>query len=780
MLKRYRTQLSEQVKRPATTSIKEISDENEKKLKPGRKTIEISSEEEEVKIPVRLPRKRIVISDDEEEVKLPVRTPRRRIEKPVEAEIKEGKQEIEEINLPRPDYVSSDDEKDEEELMEEEEIAEKLERVRKETLKAEKDKTKCDKFLEKAKMTEEGSKFLNPFTDQMIKKGSVHYKKYLNNCLNQILNFEEKKKVYESINPYEAIVGKRKIYSCQDIPKRKDKFNPQLHQIKVAERFDQIINDRKTEDDLRGILLYHGLGVGKTCEYALIIDTYLKRFPENYVFLFTPGSLRQNIIEQYCAFCGKNQEMFEKQFIFYTINDSLLINKLPQEITNALIIIDELHNLTHGKTNDSPTLSSLYNVIQRATNSFIVGGSGTPIESDVKELYWLSKLFYPGLYYNMDYFEDNFNEIDVPVEDIELERNLLKSFLTSKKFKVYIPKDESKFKNNICKFISYYMPEVNLNSEDFPRVEVNDIFVDMNPKRIEYAQALLEKELQLLIMQPSEKMKNKDPAAYKTLKTITFLSATHLKSSQFSNFWYPVIGERLQNIDTPDFGKPLDQNKKLEKILQDLNTQGNAPNLKIPDILKSKGGWITPEMIDDLDERGEKISVIINDIMNNEGKHAIYTRFKTYFGSRLIGTLLDIFDITYRFYDGDMTDDLRLKVLSDYNSEENDDGSQIKVIILTEAGAEGINLLSVRRYHILEQDVNMTKMKQVTGRANRYKSHSRLPKSQQTLTINNYIIKIGSKEETKFYSPDIICFESALKKDVSINEIKKVISSCAL
>jgi hypothetical protein len=278
-------------------------------------------------------------------------------------------------------------------------------------------------------------------------------------------------------------------------------------------------------------------------------------------------------------------------------------------------------------------------------------------------------------------------------------------------------------------------------------------------------------------MEPKKELKAKNLTEYKSMKSAVYLARTHMRSSQFSNFYYPIIGQRIES--KIHNRQSLNDRESFENDKDDLMTQGNAPNLKIPDILKEDGGWITPENIDDLEVRGEKMTVIINDILSSDGKHAVYTRFKTYYGSRLLGTLFDIYGITYRFYDGDMNDDLRLKVLKEYNSEDNDDGSQVKVIILTEAGAEGINLLCVRKFHILEQDVNMTKMKQVLGRANRYRSHARLPPVERTLEINNYIIRLQDIEATKKWSPDILCYESALKKDISINEIKKLLSSCS-
>jgi len=147
-----------------------------------------------------------------------------------------------------------------------------------------------------------------------------------------------------------------------------------------------------------------------------------------------------------------------------------------------------------------------------------------------------------------------------------------------------------------------------------------------------------------------------------------------------------------------------------------------------------------------------------------------------------------------------MDDNDRINVLSEFNDPSNNDGSKIKVIILTDAGAEGINLLAVRRFHILEQGLNMTKMKQITGRANRFKSHSSLPIDKRNLTILNYFLTTKVNNNTKLdftnfeqkgidyiqnlikkdsLSTDLILYNSARRKDKSISELREVMKSCS-
>ena len=51
----------------------------------------------------------------------------------------------------------------------------------------------------------------------------------------------------------------------------------------------------------------------------------------------------------------------------------------------------------------------------------------------------------------------------------------------------------------------------------------------------------------------------------------------------------------------------------------------------------------------------------------------------------------------------------------------------IKVIMITKAGAEGLDLKNVRNVHIMEPYWYETRIQQVIGRAARYNSHIDLP-----------------------------------------------------
>jgi hypothetical protein len=59
--------------------------------------------------------------------------------------------------------------------------------------------------------------------------------------------------------------------------------------------------------------------------------------------------------------------------------------------------------------------------------------------------------------------------------------------------------------------------------------------------------------------------------------------------------------------------------------------------------------------------------------------------------------------------------------------------------MITQAGAEGLDIKGIREVHILEEYWNKTRKIQVIGRAVRYKSHIMLPPEERTVDIYEYI-----------------------------------------
>ena len=84
-----------------------------------------------------------------------------------------------------------------------------------------------------------------------------------------------------------------------------------------------------------------------------------------------------------------------------------------------------------------------------------------------------------------------------------------------------------------------------------------------------------------------------------------------------------------------------------------------------------------------------------------------------------------------------------LKALTDEN---NTNGEKVKVVIISVAGAEGLDFKNIRQVHILEPWYNMNLLEQIIGRAIRNCSHKRLPYPQRNVELYLYGTYLTNKE----------------------------------
>ena len=91
--------------------------------------------------------------------------------------------------------------------------------------------------------------------------------------------------------------------------------------------------------------------------------------------------------------------------------------------------------------------------------------------------------------------------------------------------------------------------------------------------------------------------------------------------------------------------------------------------------------------------------------------------------------LLERSDMSYKTITGNSSDEKINYIVNDYNKR------KIDILLITSAGSESLDLKNTRAIHIMEPHWNESRIKQVIGRAVRYKSHSDLPAAQRNVLI---------------------------------------------
>ena len=122
----------------------------------------------------------------------------------------------------------------------------------------------------------------------------------------------------------------------------------------------------------------------------------------------------------------------------------------------------------------------------------------------------------------------------------------------------------------------------------------------------------------------------------------------------------------------------------------------------------------------------------------------------------------NVFLCKFTTWAGETTTEDREAILSLFNQNNNKYGQQCLILLGTSAISEGISLKYVRQVHIFEPYWNEIRVKQVIGRARRFKSHVELSEDQRNVEVFNYYTSFSDKQK----STDIVeVLEKTLVKD---------------
>ena len=119
-----------------------------------------------------------------------------------------------------------------------------------------------------------------------------------------------------------------------------------------------------------------------------------------------------------------------------------------------------------------------------------------------------------------------------------------------------------------------------------------------------------------------------------------------------------------------------------------------------------------------------------------------------------------------------------IKVLT---SEDNKDGKIVKVILLSRAGAEGLDFKNIRQVHIMEPWYNMNRVEQIIGRAVRNLSHCKLDFDERNVEIYLHGTVLPETEDSiSEESADLYVYRYAEKKAIQIGEVTRLLKTIAV
>jgi len=118
-----------------------------------------------------------------------------------------------------------------------------------------------------------------------------------------------------------------------------------------------------------------------------------------------------------------------------------------------------------------------------------------------------------------------------------------------------------------------------------------------------------------------------------------------------------------------------------------------------------------------------------------------------------------------------------VSLVKEITDKKNKHGERVKVILVSRAGTEGIDLKFIRQVHILEPWYNMNRIEQIIGRAVRNFSHKDLPFEERNVQIFLHGTLLENKEEEAI---DLYVYRIAERKSIQIGKVSRVLKETAV
>lgn len=510
------------------------------------------------------------------------------------------------------------------------------------------------------------------------------------------------------------------------------------------------------------ILLYHGIGSGKTLTAINIAEENMKNlkdkdgFYTNICYVITKASLVDSFKNELLKWdfnFGKSFYIEDKHFYFLkkrlekkiydqkdiSAKDKQLLNYCNRVINNNIktaykimsyekfsknasrlcpnkndiIIIDEVTNII---SENSRRYTTLMKWLSHYPENPMILLTGTPIYDNYKEFFQIINLLIPLKQFNYDYY-----------------CKLVKSNLKKDQ------NDAQKIVEKLLKFVSnhvsYFEPSRNPDNVIYPHYELKEELCTMSDYQSEMYMKILKKEQKVI--------------PYKTY---------------------------VASLRNPSILENYEKNHKQHAFYLEEKKIANVANAR-PLYKEEAIQFYTPENIKKVSCKFSRlIKNIIDEIKYEHGKIIIYSQFVNNYGIAGIKKFLNAFEFhnyndflklqrsnkkienieveaeeliedynNYICITGKETQDQKKTIQDIFNNPDNADGKNIKIMIISPTANEGLNLFDVTNIHIMEMPWNLSLLKQIFGRGFRSCGQKNLAKKDRKLTIHMYYTQFNKK-----------------------------------
>jgi hypothetical protein len=483
-------------------------------------------------------------------------------------------------------------------------------------------------------------------------------------------------------------------------------------------------------------------------------------------------------------------------------------NKLRKIFNNRLIIIDEVHNIRITDDNkDKRVADELLKLIKYVPTIRLLLLSATPMFNSYKEIIWLINLM------NMNDRRATIESKNVFNKDGSFKKSAsgeeIGKELLERKATGYISfvRGENPYTFPYRLWPKEFSPENTFPAKPYPTLQLNG-----STPLVQTIEHLSVYIVNIGEYQQTgynyiiQRLKSGHIGNYKqmpSLENIETFGYTMLQQPlEGLNIIYPDDRLLPENIESADFNSiALVGNEGLKRIMtykEDPNTHYRSNFNYNPDILAKYGRIFSPN---EIGKFSSKIKTICDRIISSTGVILVYSQYidaglvplalaleelgfvragnmNSLFNSPPVSTK-QLTNNKYVMITGDKgltpnaPNDIKLST-----DDDNLNGSKVKVILISQTGAEGLDLKFIRQVHILEPWYNMNRIEQIIGRAVRTCSHKALPFAQRNVEIYLYgsLMRNGGMEETA----DLYLYRLAEVKAIQIGKVSRVLKEISI
>jgi superfamily II DNA or RNA helicase len=571
----------------------------------------------------------------------------------------------------------------------------------------------------------------------------------------------------------------------------------QINEVTTYQKFVGSYLDYRSP--FKDLLVYHGVGSGKTVTVINVYNILYNYTPKWNVFLIIPAALKNDpwIRDIKVWLQKENYEERFKNLVFVHYDSPFADRDFLDKIKNAdsskpfLFIIEECHRFINNVYNNISSKKGkraqiIYDYIQQEKKdnpkNRIMLLSATPAVNKPFELALIFNLLRPGAFPTS---ESMFSQL----------------YISSSNFASLNEDNKNMFQRRILGLVSYYIgatpDKYATKITHYKSILMDEYFEEVYNH---YEQIEEEKE-KLRIKMSRGKGSDNEMSTYSSY------------TRQSANFVFPNINDTINGESRPRPGKFKIKDSDAEIIDESKDEEKKRllikSNKEVADYVKAIKTFINglieylknihrkdkdkkhtlqddvntfkkkydssftkfhtdeknkSKLYEELYKCSPKMITIIFNILKSKGPVLVYSNYVEMEGLQILKIYMKFFgfisynedteikkgeydNFRYVEYHGSIDPSLREINKTTFNNLENKHGKIIKVIMISPAGAEGINLYNVRQVHIMEPYWNEVRIEQVIGRAVRQCHHASLPMEERRVDIFRYkMIRKNGKE----------------------------------